>query len=169
MNFATLLSNLKAFDATAALIFEADDQTIGASYHVTELRHSTSTGIDCGGKIETWQEARLQLLDGHGGIHMSVGKFSDILDKSIRKLPKLSEAELLVEFAPDNSGLKLMALDAPSEKDGRVSLRLRNSKAVCKPAQRSATLRNTSNTASDASSPAARCCGSNTPPNGCCT
>lgn len=136
MTFAKLLSSLKQLDTTADLIFEVGEHVIGAGYHVTELRHSTSTGIDCGGSIETWQEARLQLLDGPGATYMSVGKFKDILEKSLSKLSKLSDVPLLVEFSPDNFGLKLMALDEPLMKEGQVSLKLRDSMAICKPAQR---------------------------------
>ena len=140
MTFTSLLSELSSFNPDVPLVFEVDDQTIGTGYHVTELRHSLSTGIDCGGNIETWQEARLQLLDGAGEVHMSVGKFRDIVKGSLRKLPELSQAPLLVEFSPDNLGLQLMTLGAPMLQGDRVTLELQNSRAVCKPAQRSQTI-----------------------------
>lgn len=163
MTFATLLSSLKTLDATADLIFEVDDRVIGAGYHVTEIRHSTSTGIDCGGNVETWQEARLQLLDGPGTTHMSVGKFSYILEKSLSKLPKLSEVPLLVEFSPDNFGLKLMALDEPLMKDGQVSLRLQDTRAICKPAQRNKSLNESTITCCGAANSVDACSGSDAP------
>lgn len=160
MTFATLLSGLKSFDSNAALVFEVNAQVIGAGYHVTELRHSTSTGIDCGGNVETWQDARLQLLDGPGETHMSVGKFSSILGKSLTKLPMLSDVPLLVEFSPDNLGLRLMVLGEPFMKDGRVFLNLRDSKAVCKPAHRDKTPDRATNACCGVSSSASACCGS---------
>lgn len=160
MTFAKLLSSLKPLDANAALIFEVEDHVIGAGYHVTELRHSVSTGIDCGGNIEAWQEARLQLLDGPGKAHMSVGKFTDILEKSLGKLPKLSGVPLLVEFSPGNFGLKLMALSEPSVRDGRVFLKLRESKAICKPAQRNKLLDEATNACCRVSNSVGACCGS---------
>tara|TARA_R110002126_G_scaffold291789_1_gene458308 strand:- start:9754 stop:10281 length:528 start_codon:yes stop_codon:yes gene_type:complete len=156
MTFATLLSSLKPFDGAAALIFEVDDQIIGAGYHVTELRHSASTGIDCGGNVETWQEARLQLLDGPGETHMSLGKFRAIVEKSLDRLPELADAPLLVEFSPENMGLKLMALDAPLMKDGRICLRLRDSRALCKPAQKNRSLDVSTNACCGVAS---ACCG----------
>ncbi|MDF1774613.1 MAG: DUF6428 family protein [Rhizobiaceae bacterium] len=162
MTFATLLSSLKPFDGAAALIFEVDDQIIGAGYHVTELRHSASTGIDCGGNVETWQEARLQLLDGPGETHMSLGKFRTIVEKSLDRLPELADAPLLVEFSPENMGLKLMAPDAPFMKDGRVSVKLRDSRAMCKPAQKNMALDVSTNACCSVPSAASACSGSDT-------
>ncbi|QIE54118.1 hypothetical protein G5B40_00850 [Pikeienuella piscinae] len=160
MTFATLLSGLERLDAAAALIFEFDGQPVGAGYHVTELRHSTSTGIDCGGKVETWQEARLQLLDGPGEAHMSVGKFRGILEKSLGRLPELSDAPLLVEFSPGNSGLRLMVPGEPSMKNGLATVYLRDSRAICKPAERKRSIEGTANGCCGASNPASACCGS---------
>lgn len=162
MTFATLLSSLKTFDGAAALTFEVDDRIIGAGYHVTELRHSLSTGIDCGGNVETWQEARLQLLDGSGETHMSLGKFRAIVEKSLDRLPELADVPLLVEFSPDNRGLKLMALDAPLMKDGRICVRLRDSRALCKPAQKNRSLDVSTNACCGVPSAASACCGSDT-------
>lgn len=162
MTFATLLSSLKPFDAAAALTFEVDAQIIGAGYHVTELRHSVSTGIDCGGNVETWREARLQLLDGAGETHMRLGKFRAIVEKSLDRLPELADAPLLVEFSPDNLGLKLMAPDAPVMKDGRVCVSLRNARAQCKPAQKNRSLDVSTNACCGVPSTASACCGSDT-------
>ncbi len=159
MTFATLLSSLKTFDGAAALTFEVDDRIIGAGYHVTELRHSLSTGIDCGGNVETWQEARLQLLDGPGETHMSLGKFRAIVEKSLDRLPELADAPLLVEFSPENLGLKLMALGTPFMKDGRVSVKLRDAKALCKPAQKNRFLDVPTNACCGVPSAASACCG----------
>ncbi|MEP0942499.1 MAG: DUF6428 family protein [Rhizobiaceae bacterium] len=134
--FANLLSDLQSQNPASPLIFATDAGAIGAGYHVTELRHSLSKGIDCGGKIETWQEARLQLLDGQGSEHMSVGKFSSIVEKSISAMPVLADAPLLIEFGHNNNALKLMTART-SESDGdSVVMRLDDAHAVCKPAVR---------------------------------
>lgn len=135
--FSNLLAELQSFGPAHPLVFETDEGEIGAGYHVTELRHSTSKGIDCGGNIETWQEGRLQLLDGNGDTHMSVGKFSTIVANSLSLMPELAKTSFLIEFAPRNVGLKLMNVGQPTEQDGRVVLHLSESRAVCKPAQRS--------------------------------
>ena len=63
--FSELVSQLQAVDPALPLIFKTKQGAIGAGYHVTELRHAHAKGIDCGGNIQTWQEARLQLMDGY--------------------------------------------------------------------------------------------------------
>lgn len=134
--FANLLADLQNQDPEHPLIFMTDEGEIGAGYHVTELRHSFSKGIDCGGNIESWQETKLQLLDGQGSTHMSVGKFSNIVGKSLSSLPELAQAPLLIEFGHGNNGLTLMSLDAPKVQGDTVVLKLGDARAVCKPAQR---------------------------------
>lgn len=136
MTLADLLSELKALHADSALVFEANGEPIGAGYHVTELRHSESTGIDCGGTVERWSEARLQLLDGAGDAHMRVGKFVGILKQSLTRLPALADGSVMVEFAPKNVGLQLMELGQPIARDKSVFITLRATAAVCKPAHR---------------------------------
>ncbi|MEM9342468.1 MAG: DUF6428 family protein [Pseudomonadota bacterium] len=138
MTLATLLADLSSHDPSAPLVFRYNDTAIGSGYHVTELRHSTSTGIDCGGTVETWDEARLQLLDGHGSAHMRVGKFTAIVQSSVSKLPGLSDAPLLVEFAPGNDGLRMLTTGTSSTENGTVTLTLYDAKAQCKPATRTA-------------------------------
>lgn len=159
MTLADLLSTLKNMDADSALIFEASGQPIGAGYHVTELRHSESTGIDCGGTVERWSEVRLQLLDGDGNAHMRVGKFVGILEQSLTRLPVLADAPVMVEFAPENVGLQLLELGDPLAKDSRVIVALRPARAVCKPAHRSQSLN---------AAASARCGGATTQSN-CCS
>ncbi len=136
MTFAQLMAQLAQFDPDRALIFQADGQAIGGGYHVTELQHLVSTGIDCCGNIERWQEARFQLLDGAGKTHMPVGKFLGILDRSLSKLPELADVPLLVEYAPGNLGLRTMRPSEPEARGAAVLIALNDLSAICKPAQR---------------------------------
>ncbi len=135
--FDRLLTDLRRYDESTPLVFTSPEGEIGAGYHVTELRHSKSTGIDCGGNVEAWQEARLQVLDGDGQEHMKVGKFCDILEKSLSKLPELRDVPLLVEVGHGNKNLTLMSLSTPELHKNRLKLPLDDARAVCKPAQRS--------------------------------
>lgn len=133
---AELLVDLKGHDPEKPLVFVTKEGEIGPGYHVTELRHSVSQGIDCGGNIESWQDAKLQLLDGQGSTHMNVGKFKKIVEKSLSALPGLGNVPLLVEFGHNNATLTLMSLSAPEDAQGNVLIRLGEARAVCKPAQR---------------------------------
>ena len=134
--FSDILAQLKSVDPALALIFRTSDGEIGAGYHVTELRHSKSTGIDCGGRIEAFDEARLQLLDGTGEAHMSVGKFAGIVEKSLAAVPELAEAPVLVEFGHANAALSLLAIGVPDIRGDAIVVPLGPSRAVCKPFER---------------------------------
>lgn len=137
-----LLVDLKGHDPEKSLIFATKEGEIRPGYHVTELRHSVSTGIDCGGHIERWQDAKLQLLDGQGGTHMSVGKFKKIVERSLAALPELKDVPLRVEFGHNNAKLTLMSLSAPEDARGNVLIRLGEARAVCKPAQQKSEIGN---------------------------
>lgn len=157
-----LLHDLQLQDAELPLVFETEDGEISRGYHITELRHSASKGIDCGGNTEAWHEAKLQLLDGRGTSHMSVGKFSSIVSKSVSAMPELAHVSLKVEFGHDNMDLRLMTPSSPKHRGDRVVIELGNTRAACKPAER----------AWRQVSGSAQCCGSEeTPakPSSCCT
>jgi hypothetical protein len=139
MTFASLLTQLNAFDPELPLVFTLEGTDIGAGYHVTELRHLSATGIDCGGTIETWEEAKLQLFDLPGKTHMSVAKFSAILKQSLNKLPSLADTSLSAEFALGNIGLRTLSLSQPRLDESRVLVELQNLTALCKPLQRQQT------------------------------
>ncbi len=149
-----LLTGLQGQDPEKPLIFETADGKIGAGYHVTELIHSVSTGVDCGGNLEIWEDARLQLLDGEGSAHMQVGKFTAIVEKSLKAIPALASSPINVEFGHGNAALSLMSLGELSAQDDAVFLPLVGTAAVCKPAQRTTLPLDQ----------AAGCCGSSKPP-----
>lgn len=135
----TLLARLERLPADAPLVFETDDGPALGGYHVTELKHARISSIDCGARQAQWDEAVLQLLDGGGGEHMMVGKFTAILAQSIRHVPGLGPAAMSVEFAHANRGLRVFRPDAPQLEDQAVVVRLAEARPVCKPA-RDATL-----------------------------
>lgn len=159
--FSELLASLQVADPALPLIFQTKHGKIGAGFHVTELRHSFSKGIDCGGNIQSWQEARLQLLDGYGGEHMRVGKFNTIVEKSLAAVPELRQAELLVEFGHENSELSLLSIQHPNIEDDAVTITLGDARAVCKPAQMAAIADNSSGSCCDRGTvpnPVSSCC-----------
>lgn len=136
MKIIELQAELDQFDPNLPLTFTLGDFAVGSGYHVTELRLSHSTGVDCGGNKETWKEARLQVLDGTGGDRMRLEKFSGILKTCVEALPELETAELKIEFSPGNAGLRVLDFSAPALVNGRVEISLKDIAAVCKPAQR---------------------------------
>jgi len=130
----TLRTALDELPAEAPLLFLTDEGEITGGYHVTELKLAHVTAIDCGARRSDWAEATLQLLDGHGGAHMTVGKFNVILAQSIRHVDGLGDAPLRVEFAHGNTDLRLLEIGAPVRRGQKVTIPLGAAHAVCKPA-----------------------------------
>lgn len=130
-----LLDALSTLPPDAPLVFQTDAGPIRGGYHVTEWRQNQIQSIDCGARKSGWTEAILQLLDGSGGRHMTVGRFVTILGQSIRHVDGLADSPFQVEFAPGNAGLRLYRPEAPRQGDEAVTLRLTESAALCKPAQ----------------------------------
>lgn len=133
MNLTDLQSRLADAPADAALVFATPKGDIGGGYHVTELRHADVTAIDCAARVETWTEATMQLLDGNDGYHLRVGRFRDILEKSLTTVDGLGAATLRVEFANANQGLGLYRVAGIEGQGGRVLVTLDDDRAVCRP------------------------------------
>ncbi len=137
MTLDELLASTRSLPADLPLVFATDDGPIGAGYHVTELKLANIASIDCGGRTRSWSEAVLQLLDGQGRDHMSVGKFSAILAQSLRKVDGLGAGPAFVEFGHRNAGMQIFRPTAPEISSAAVILRLETVRAHCKPAQAS--------------------------------
>src|SRR5438045_8247614 len=70
--------------ADKELIFaNADEQSIRAGYHLTEIKAASFETVDCGGKTNRWNETILQLLvpGDAEDTYMKSGKFLRIYDK----------------------------------------------------------------------------------------
>lgn len=117
------------------VVFSTDEGDVPGGYHLTELKHARVTSLDCAAQTEVWTELHVQLLDGSGGAHMTAGRLRAILEKSVAHLPEASMAEILIEYAPGNKGLRLFELGlSKGPQDARLVMRLNERHAVCKPA-----------------------------------
>ncbi|CTQ56045.1 hypothetical protein LP7551_04602 [Roseibium album] len=153
----TLLNRLKGMPTDAPLVFQSEQGEIGSGYHVTELKLSRITSIDCGARVDEWVEAALQLLDGKGREHMPVGKFAGIVAQSIGKVPGLRNSPMHVEFSHNNKGMRIYEVGEPDFNDGRVTVSLSEERAHCKPALEYA-----------AKNEGAACCGTGATSSQCC-
>jgi hypothetical protein len=134
MNLNELIEATRALPQGVPMVFSTPDGPTGEGYHVTELKLAHINSIDCAAKLDAWTEATLQLLDGHGKTHMSVGKFANILDQSVRRVEGLGNSPLRVEFAHGNAGIQVFEPAVPVFADGVAQLKLQPIKALCKPA-----------------------------------
>lgn len=88
------------------LVFQFGEDEIRKDYHITEILSSRVSAIDCGGKVDVWDETILQLLEpsqGSGERFMSSEKALDILDKSFKKIELHKNSNLILEFRPQDS------------------------------------------------------------------
>ncbi|GJL99867.1 MAG: hypothetical protein DHS20C07_15470 [Methyloligella sp.] len=136
MTLNNLLNYLKTLDVTLPLIFTFEGGEIGSGYHVTEIKTSNITSIDCGGQISEWSEVAIQLLDGQGVQHMKASKLVSILEHSLGRLTRLGDKPLYFEFAPQNIGLQLFSLEKIDVSNDRISVQLIEKRAICKPARK---------------------------------
>lgn len=157
MSLSDLVETLQALPSEAPVVFLTDEGEIGAGYHVTELKLSHVTSIDCGTRIANWSEAALQLLDGANGRHMTVGKLSAILGQSMSRVSGLATVPLKAEFAHGNEGMQLYGIDTPELTGAKVIVRLTQLRAQCKPALEMPANQNLSSCCG--ASPQSQCCG----------
>lgn len=124
---------LKQKNPDAPLVFSTMAETIGAGYHVTELKASEITSIDCAGNVSRWTETALQLLDGEGRDYMKVGKFLGILNHSFATVESLIASQAFVEFSPNNEGLRKYEPALQETGSEIVKFGLIDVRAHCKP------------------------------------
>lgn len=133
MTFEEFGESLKALPRDVAIVFTADGQELAGGYYISELKHARIAAIDCAGRQSKWDEAILQLLDGAGGRHMSAGKLSDIVERSLSEVSGLGSAQLRVEFSPGNRGLGIYGATVPELAGPAAHLRLEPVMGDCKP------------------------------------
>ncbi|SHG60129.1 DUF6428 family protein [Cognatishimia maritima] len=134
MHLNDLADFLAEQPADFPVVYHTADATIGAGYHLTELKSAPVTSIDCGGNVARFSEVTMQLLDGRDGAYMKAGKLLGILRHSLKEIPALNDAEARVEFSHSNNGLELFALGEPKVDRKVVTLPLIALGAQCKPA-----------------------------------
>jgi hypothetical protein len=122
-------------DPKVPLIFDGPSGRSAPGYHVTEFKRAHVDAIDCAGRRDSWQEARLQILDGQGREHMPVEKFLAIARHSRTAFPDLGAGELKVEFSAGNDRLELLDPLPPRIDEAAVIVPLGRQRATCKPAE----------------------------------
>jgi hypothetical protein len=84
------------------LVFRyAENSLVDASYHITEIKLSPITSVDCGGKMNKWTEVIVQLWEPSGKSDersMTVSKALSIVDVVENALPLDPTAIVKIEF-----------------------------------------------------------------------
>ncbi|MDE2385277.1 MAG: hypothetical protein KGO53_11725 [Alphaproteobacteria bacterium] len=130
---------------------------LGAGFHITEIKHTTVRGLDCGRNEEAWDETVVQLLDlpGPEEGRMKSAKFASILGH------KQLQGELVFEISRPGEALALYQVAAVDAQPEALVVHLAPRAAHCKPATR-ASAGNLAGQAGDA------CCGGTAKAKGQC-
>ncbi|MGZ3874175.1 MAG: DUF6428 family protein, partial [Mucilaginibacter sp.] len=79
----------------------AENKWVDASYHITEIKQSPITAVDCGGLMNKWTEIVVQLYEPAGGEQdraMKVEKALSIIGLVEKILPLDLDATVKIEF-----------------------------------------------------------------------
>lgn len=101
LNWQTFKQTLKE-NAELTLQFQYSDHArVDQSYHITEIKSAPITSVDCGGKMNAWNEIIVQLWEpGEKQVEraMKVGKALSIIELVERSLPLNPLATVKIEF-----------------------------------------------------------------------
>ncbi|EDM45544.1 hypothetical protein SCB49_07042 [unidentified eubacterium SCB49] len=84
MKTSELFTLLKDNDNKALLFGYNNTALVAQNYHITEVKHTAIKAVDCGGKMDEWNETIIQLLEPetyNGEAAMSCFKAAGILNK----------------------------------------------------------------------------------------
>lgn len=119
----------------SALIFQTGDTRVKPGYHVTELKQTSVSSLDCGRGTDEWNELVIQLLDGppiSTAGHMSVDKFLNIA----RSAADSADQKLSFEFSPGNGPLLKLSANDITHTNHETVVQLDALAAECKPMKR---------------------------------
>jgi len=89
-----------------SLLFEfTAGQMVGANYHITEVKHTTIESVDCGGRMDAWNETVIQLWESPDELgkteYMSAGKALSIFNIVGKMRSYDTNAEVKIEYSND--------------------------------------------------------------------
>ena len=148
----------------------ADDKKVNASYHITEIKQTPVTSVDCGGKMNAWTEIIVQLMEPANQNQlrpMKVRKALSIVEIVEKALPLNPLGIVKIEFGNADFAVRQMYPSDLSVDGEELTVNLQNSAVQCKAIERGgscgARAEKTKLNLSDIKTSA--CC---TPGGGCC-
>jgi len=120
-----------------SLVFEYKNGcTVGANYHITEVKNVTIDSVDCGAGTDFWKETIIQLWESpkEKGKRefMSASKALDILNKVDQMKPMEKAVEVKFEYSnPDFHTAQLFVNDYVLSEE-RILIKLGVEKTDCK-------------------------------------
>ena len=120
-----------------SLVFEYEmGKTVGANYHITEVKNITIDSVDCGAGTDYWKETIVQLWESptekDNRDYMSAYKAMGILSKVDRIKPMVKEAEIKFEYSNPHFHTAQLFVNDHSIQDNTLLLQLGVEKTDCK-------------------------------------
>lgn len=118
----------------------AQDKWVAASYHITEIKQTPITSVDCGGVLDSWTEIVVQLWEptggGSGGEAMKVNKALGIVKVVESKLQLNPLATVKIEFGNSDFDTRQMYPTEITAEGGSLIVDLRPDVTQCKAIER---------------------------------
>ncbi len=129
--------NLLQANPVKELVFEyRSGQTVGANYHITEVKNITVDSVDCGGGTNYWKETVIQLLEDPSEKgktrSMTAAKALGILNRvnSIKPMDPMSPVKF--EYGNQTFHTTQLPVGDYITQGDQLLLRLREESALCK-------------------------------------
>lgn len=117
----------------------AENKWVDASYHITEIKQSQITAVDCGGVMNKWTEIIVQLYEPAGGEQdraMKVDKALAIIGVVEKIVPLEAGATVKIEFGNSEFDTRQMYPNEITVNDGNLIIDLRPDTVQCKAIER---------------------------------
>ena len=105
MKTQEFLDLLKSHQDKSLLFEYTTGQMVGANYHITEVKNTSIESVDCGGRMDTWNETVIQLWESPDELgkteYMSANKASSILNRVDQMRSYDRDAEVKIEYSND--------------------------------------------------------------------
>ncbi len=129
--------NLLKEHSSKELVFEyAPGQRIGANYHITEVKNIQVEAVDCGGRVDSWQETVVQLWENPAEMdkqkYLTAFKAKAILDRVHTLKPMDSEAVIRFEYGNPSFHTAQLYVKEISADNRSLILGLQSSSTLCK-------------------------------------
>ena len=104
MKTSEFISALRAAPDHQLVFVDRNGHAVPAGYHLTELKAARFDTVDCGGKINHWEETIVQLWvpPAADDNYMTAAKFLKIFDKVRGMAPINLDAQIRVEYDDEN-------------------------------------------------------------------
>ncbi len=136
MKTKEFLQLLKAHPEKELLFEYGAGRTVGANYHITEVKNITVDAVDCGAGTDFWKETVIQLwenpTEAGKSSYMTVYKAQAILDKVNRIKPMDREAPLLFEYGNPHFHTAQLSVEGATAVGKQLRVMLQPQNARCK-------------------------------------